>query len=41
MRTIYTPKTVPAMNIAYDAHNGTYDKNGFPTFSTRSILQSR
>ncbi len=25
---IYTPKTVLAMNIAYDAHNGTYDKNG-------------
>ena len=38
---IYTLKTVLAMNIAYDAHNGTYDKNGAPTFSTRSTLPSR
>ncbi len=30
IRMIYTPKTVLAMNIAYDAHNGTYDKNGVP-----------
>lgn len=27
---IYTPMTVLAMNIAYDAHHGAYDGNGVP-----------
>ena len=38
---IYTPKTVLATNIAYNAQNGTYDKTGSPIFSTLFTLPSR